>query len=360
MPRSTSSGRSIEATALAPSRSMARNVLANLLAALLDRLRRCARPDQVLIAPRAGRRARRRARRPSTARCSRTTRSGICSCRRSTSATCRSRGSSAIRSCSTRCCSRCPGSTSSRARYRRALVGLEPENRAIQPDPPGSRRSRSSRSWSSRSATARSTRLQERLSLLADTCVAQAAAWHAPAARLDAVDVGDRGAGQARRLGAHRALGPRPRGALRGDSADSDTFVAFQRFVEDMERCLEEPTEDGVAYHVDTRLRPEGRKGALAIPVSMFQRYLGLARRDLGAPGVDPLPDARRRRRRWRREVEDSVRRIRLRPMGCAHSRLHDGHPRPDGARAGRSLAEGSSTSRSVVAAWPTSISSCR
>ena len=38
-----------EATALAPSRSMARNVLANLLPALLDRIGRCARPAQVLI-----------------------------------------------------------------------------------------------------------------------------------------------------------------------------------------------------------------------------------------------------------------------------------------------------------------------
>ncbi len=38
-----------EATALAPSRSMARNVLANLLPALLDRIGRCARPGQVLI-----------------------------------------------------------------------------------------------------------------------------------------------------------------------------------------------------------------------------------------------------------------------------------------------------------------------
>ena len=38
-----------QATSLAPSRSTARNVLSNLLAALLDRLGRCARPDQVLI-----------------------------------------------------------------------------------------------------------------------------------------------------------------------------------------------------------------------------------------------------------------------------------------------------------------------
>ena len=38
-----------EATALAPSRSMARNVLANLLPPLLDRIGRCARPAQVLI-----------------------------------------------------------------------------------------------------------------------------------------------------------------------------------------------------------------------------------------------------------------------------------------------------------------------
>ena len=123
----------------------------------------------------------------------------------------------------------------------------------------------------------------------------------------------------------------------RGDSSDSDTFVAFQRFVRDMERCLEEPTEDGVAFHVDTRLRPEGRKGALAIPVGMFQQYLASRAeiwerlawtRSRVLAGAAPLA----------REVEDSVRGFVYGPWDAADSRLHDGHPRPDGARAGRSL----------------------
>jgi [glutamine synthetase] adenylyltransferase / [glutamine synthetase]-adenylyl-L-tyrosine phosphorylase len=60
----------------------------------------------------------------------------------------------------------------------------------------------------------------------------------------------------------------------RGDPGNSAQFLALQRFVENLERSLAEPTSEGVAYRIDTRLRPEGRKGALAIPVEMFRRYL--------------------------------------------------------------------------------------
>jgi glutamate-ammonia-ligase adenylyltransferase len=59
-----------------------------------------------------------------------------------------------------------------------------------------------------------------------------------------------------------------------GDPEDARTFEQYQTFVEAMQHFLDHPTADGIVYHVDTRLRPEGRKGALAIPVEMFRRYL--------------------------------------------------------------------------------------
>ncbi len=59
-----------------------------------------------------------------------------------------------------------------------------------------------------------------------------------------------------------------------GAPADSATFMAKQGMATAFERLLEEPTADGIAYHVDTRLRPEGKKGALAMPLVAFERYL--------------------------------------------------------------------------------------
>jgi glutamate-ammonia-ligase adenylyltransferase len=59
-----------------------------------------------------------------------------------------------------------------------------------------------------------------------------------------------------------------------GDPTDSATFMAMQEMATSFERMLEEPTADGFAYHVDTRLRPEGKKGALSMPRVAFERYL--------------------------------------------------------------------------------------
>jgi glutamate-ammonia-ligase adenylyltransferase len=56
------------------------------------------------------------------------------------------------------------------------------------------------------------------------------------------------------------------------DASDSD--ARWQTFVERTQSFLGEPTGEGAAYHIDTRLRPEGTKGALAIPFSSFCRYL--------------------------------------------------------------------------------------
>ena len=59
-----------------------------------------------------------------------------------------------------------------------------------------------------------------------------------------------------------------------GDPSDSSSFERHQSFVRAIYEFLERPTAEGVAYRVDTRLRPEGKKGALAIPVVAFGRYL--------------------------------------------------------------------------------------
>ncbi len=59
-----------------------------------------------------------------------------------------------------------------------------------------------------------------------------------------------------------------------GDPSDSAPYTEQQAFVRGVYRILETQTEEGVAYHVDTRLRPEGKKGALAIPLTSFVRYL--------------------------------------------------------------------------------------
>jgi glutamate-ammonia-ligase adenylyltransferase len=50
--------------------------------------------------------------------------------------------------------------------------------------------------------------------------------------------------------------------------------MAMQGMATGFERMLEEPLASGIAYHVDTRLRPEGKKGALAMPLVAFERYL--------------------------------------------------------------------------------------
>ena len=59
-----------------------------------------------------------------------------------------------------------------------------------------------------------------------------------------------------------------------GHPSDSPAFERHQAFVRAIHKFLEEPTAAGFAYRLDTRLRPEGKKGALAVPVSAFSQYL--------------------------------------------------------------------------------------
>ena len=59
-----------------------------------------------------------------------------------------------------------------------------------------------------------------------------------------------------------------------GEPNDSARFKRQQWFVLVIHQFMETPTGEGLAYRLDTRLRPEGKKGALAIPVVAFRRYL--------------------------------------------------------------------------------------
>jgi glutamate-ammonia-ligase adenylyltransferase len=122
-------------------------------------------------------------------------------------------------------------------------------------------------------ATGRLDTLQEQLSVLAELCVERAARWQAPASI-------------ERRSWAVMALGKLGGIELSvhsdldlvvlydGDPSDSRLFEQHQAFVGAMQSFLDQPTSEGIVYHVDTRLRPEGRKGAPAIPIAMFARYL--------------------------------------------------------------------------------------
>lgn len=258
------------AASLAPSRSMSRNVLANLLAALTERLARCARADQVLIrleqvTERMG---------------------GAASFYRTLLE------NEALRDLliSTLDLGDLPAHRLIRypelldsllfslpdrdelqTRYQSALASLEPDKRHDQ-----LRRFKAIEEfkilveWVSDGSLGK---LQQRLSLLADACIAEATRWQAAedATHSDWVIVGLGKLG-GRELTLHSDLDLVV--IYRGDPSDSRTFLSFQRFVEGFERTLEEPTDEGVAYHIDTRLRPEGRRGALAIPLDVFQRYL--------------------------------------------------------------------------------------
>jgi glutamate-ammonia-ligase adenylyltransferase len=124
--------------------------------------------------------------------------------------------------------------------------------------------------------------LQQRLSLLAECAVGAAAEWTAPAPatkRRASASSGEPdwvilalGKLGGRELAIHSDLDLVI--VYDGRPSDSATFMAKQAMATSFERMLGESTADGIAYHVDTRLRPEGKKGALAMPLVAFERYL--------------------------------------------------------------------------------------
>ncbi len=57
-------------------------------------------------------------------------------------------------------------------------------------------------------------------------------------------------------------------------AGDGSWFEPQQKFVRAIHDLLSKRTGAGAAYEIDTRLRPEGRMGALALSVVAFERYL--------------------------------------------------------------------------------------
>src|SRR5439155_5429629 len=116
--------------------------------------------------------------------------------------------------------------------------------------------------------------LHQRLAMLADYCVSRSALWHAPvpvddtAASWAIVALGKLGGLE---LGVHADL---DLVVVYEDERDPlDSALRWQGFVERLQSFLGQPTSEGVAYRIDTRLRPEGTKGPLAIPLAGLQRY---------------------------------------------------------------------------------------
>ncbi len=122
--------------------------------------------------------------------------------------------------------------------------------------------------------------LNERLSLVAD-CAIEAAARAAARERPPDPDAADPEAGWtvvalgklgSRELTVHSDLDLVF--VYAGETTDAPRFERHQKFVRAVHDLLSRKTAAGSAYEFDTRLRPEGKMGALAIPLPAFERYL--------------------------------------------------------------------------------------
>jgi glutamate-ammonia-ligase adenylyltransferase len=124
--------------------------------------------------------------------------------------------------------------------------------------------------------------LQEKLSALADTCVGRIMTWlrqETEAADGETewvvVALGKLGGGE---LTVHSDLDLvfvyRANRGRHGKLGDGALFARCEVLVKKLYRFLEAPTSEGIAYHLDTRLRPDGKKGALALPFDKFAEYL--------------------------------------------------------------------------------------
>ena len=122
--------------------------------------------------------------------------------------------------------------------------------------------------------------LNEKLSLVAD-CAVRAAARAVARRFPPAPDAADADAGWA--VFALGKLGGRELTVYSdldlvflyaGDAGDARRFERHQKFVRAVYDLLSKTTAAGFAYKLDTRLRPEGRMGALATPLGAFERYL--------------------------------------------------------------------------------------
>ena len=123
-------------------------------------------------------------------------------------------------------------------------------------------------------------RLNDKLSLVAD-CAVEAAARTAALERPPDPDAADPEAGWtvvalgklgSRELTVHSDLDLVF--VYAGETTDAPRFERHQKFVRAIHDLLSRKTGAGSAYEFDTRLRPEGKMGALAIPLPAFERYL--------------------------------------------------------------------------------------
>ena len=117
--------------------------------------------------------------------------------------------------------------------------------------------------------------LQEKLSGLADACVARIMTWLKRETESDGetewvvAALGKLGGGE---LTVHSDLDLVF--IYRGEPRDGTLFSRCEALVKKLYRFLETPTSEGIAYRLDTRLRPNGTTGALALPVDRFAEYL--------------------------------------------------------------------------------------
>ena len=123
-------------------------------------------------------------------------------------------------------------------------------------------------------------RLNDKLSLVAD-CAIEAAARSAARERPPDPDVADPETGWtvvalgklgSRELTVHSDLDLVF--VYAGETTDAPRFERHQKFVRAIHDLLSRKTGAGSAYEFDTRLRPEGKMGALSIPLPAFERYL--------------------------------------------------------------------------------------
>ena len=124
------------------------------------------------------------------------------------------------------------------------------------------------------------TTLQEKLSGLADACVTRIITWlrqeaatrapgHDAETEWVVVALGKLGGLE---LTAHSDLDLVF--IYRDEPNDRELFSRCETLVRALYRFLQSPTSQGIAYELDTRLRPEGKSGPLALPLGKFATYL--------------------------------------------------------------------------------------
>ncbi len=118
--------------------------------------------------------------------------------------------------------------------------------------------------------------LQEKLSGLADACVSRIMSWLRQETATEDADT-EWVVAALGKLGGHELTLHSDLDLVfvyRGTAEDGALFSRCETLVKQLYRFLETPTPEGIAYHLDTRLRPDGKKGALALPLDKFAAYL--------------------------------------------------------------------------------------